>query len=97
MQYFLPAHQGRACENILGQVLVKPGNVVPMNYHFTTTKAHIVLNGGGSRSSYADAASRSTSTEPFKGNMDIAALRKLATETGQPRRSRSSGWRPGPT
>src|SRR5699024_11004536 len=45
MDYFLPAHQVRAAENIINQVHVKEGDVVPMNYHFTTTKAHIVLNG----------------------------------------------------
>ena len=45
-KYFLPAHQGRACENILAKTLVKPGDVVPMNYHFTTTKTHINLCGG---------------------------------------------------
>jgi tyrosine phenol-lyase len=45
-KYFLPAHQGRACENLLCQVYITPGSIVPMNYHFTTTKAHIVLNGG---------------------------------------------------
>jgi tyrosine phenol-lyase len=44
-KYFLPAHQGRACENLLCQVYVDPGSIVPMNYHFTTTKAHIVLRG----------------------------------------------------
>ena len=42
---FLPAHQGRACEHILAKTLVKPGHVVPMNYHFTTTKTHIELCG----------------------------------------------------
>ena len=45
-KHFLPAHQGRACENILSKVFVKQGSVVPMNYHFTTTKSHITLNGG---------------------------------------------------
>ena len=46
MEYFIPAHQGRACEHLLAQILVKPGQLVPMNYHFTTTKAHIVNMGG---------------------------------------------------
>ena len=45
-KYLLPAHQGRACENIIARTFVKPGDVVPMNYHFTTTHAHIDLNGG---------------------------------------------------
>jgi len=50
MNFFLPAHQGRACEHILAKTLIKPGQIVPMNYHFTTTKSHIVLCGGtGSR------------------------------------------------
>lgn len=46
LPYFLPAHQGRACEHILAKTLVKPGQRVPMNYHFTTTKGHIVAMGG---------------------------------------------------
>ena len=45
-EYLLPAHQGRACENIIARTFVKPGDVVPMNYHFTTTHAHIDLTGG---------------------------------------------------
>jgi tryptophanase len=40
-RYYLPVHQGRAAENIISKVFIKPGDVVPMNYHFTTTKAHI--------------------------------------------------------
>ena len=74
MDYFLPTHQGRAAENILAQVLVTPGSVVPMNYHFTTTKAHIVLNGGSVEELICDAGLEITSDEPFKGNMDIEKL-----------------------
>lgn len=46
MPWFLPTHQGRAAENILSRALIRPGTAVPMNYHFTTSKAHVVENGG---------------------------------------------------
>lgn len=82
MQHFLPAHQGRACENILAQVLVKPGTVVPMNYHFTTTKAHIILNGGTVLEIPIDEALKTTSNHPFKGNMDLDKLRSWISEEG---------------
>lgn len=85
MPYFLPAHQGRACENILGQVLVAEGAVVPMNYHFTTTKAHIVLNGGIVEELVADAGLEVTSDMSFKGDMDIDKLRQCIDEYGADR------------
>ena len=40
-KYYLPVHQGRAAENILSKAYIKQGSLVPMNYHFTTTLAHI--------------------------------------------------------
>jgi tyrosine phenol-lyase len=83
MQYFLPTHQGRAAENILAQVLVFPGAVVPMNYHFTTTKAHITLNGGTVEELVVDAGRQVTGTDPFKGNMDIDKLVALFDEYGR--------------
>ena len=52
----LPVHQGRAAENIVAKAFVKPGDVVPMNYHFTTTKAHIDLNGGEIAEIFTDQA-----------------------------------------
>ena len=82
MDYFLPAHQGRACEHILAQVLVSEGSVVPMNFHFTTTKAHIVLRGGRVEEVIAPSGLEVTSTEPFKGNVDVAALRALIADVG---------------
>lgn len=82
MKYFLPAHQGRACEHLLAKVYVKPGSIVPMNYHFTTTKAHIVLMGGSVEEIFTDEALHITSENPFKGNMDIEKLRALINTHG---------------
>ena len=83
LHYFLPTHQGRAAENILSQTLVKPGTIVPMNYHFTTTKAHITLNGGTVEEIIADAGLEVTSEHPFKGNMDIGKLTALVEKHGR--------------
>ena len=82
MEYFLPAHQGRACENILAQTFVKPGTIVPMNYHFTTTKAHITLNGGRVEEIIQSRGLQVTSTEPFKGDLDVDRLKALIVEHG---------------
>lgn len=81
-KYFLPAHQGRACEHILAKVYVRQGSVVPMNYHFTTTKAHIVLCGGSVEEIFIDEALKVTSDNPFKGNMDIDKLRAIISTYG---------------
>ena len=81
-KYFLPAHQGRACENILAKSLVKEGDVVPMNYHFTTTKTHINLAGGSVVEVYKDEAIKTTSDDPFKGDVDLVKLEALIKEVG---------------
>jgi len=81
-KYFLPAHQGRACENIISQIFVRPGSVVPMNYHFTTTKAHIVINGGSIEEIPVDEAFNLNSEDPFKGNMDINKLNSVIEKYG---------------
>ncbi|MDP4089378.1 MAG: tryptophanase [Bacillota bacterium] len=81
-RFFLPAHQGRACENILSQAFVKPGSIVPMNYHFTTSKAHVVLNGGMVEEIIIDEGLKVNSEYPFKGNMDIEKLKALIEKHG---------------
>ena len=81
-KFFLPAHQGRACENILAMAFVKPGDVVPMNFHFTTTKAHITRLGGRVEELVIDEGLTTTSNFPFKGNFDLDKLRKLIAEVG---------------
>ncbi|MGM9662687.1 MAG: tryptophanase [Oscillospiraceae bacterium] len=71
---FLPAHQGRACENILATRFVKPGSCVIMNYHFTTAKAHITRLGGRVEELVKDEGLVSHSDLPFKGNIDPVKL-----------------------
>lgn len=70
----LPAHQGRACENILAERFVKPGNCVIMNYHFTTAKAHITRKGGHVEELVKDEGLISKSDLPFKGDIDLDKL-----------------------
>jgi len=81
-KFFLPAHQGRACENILAMSFVKPGNVIPMNYHFTTTKAHITRFGGRVEELVIEEGLKTTSDYPFKGNFDLAKLEVLIAKEG---------------
>jgi len=81
-EYLLPCHQGRAAEHLLAKTFVKPGHIVPMNYHFTTTKAHFNLAGGKVLELYGPEALNTQSAHPFKGNMDIGRLREAITEAG---------------
>lgn len=81
-KYLLPVHQGRAAENIISRRYVKPGSVVPMNYHFTTALAHILENGGRIEELLHDEALQLKSENPFKGNIDIDKLVKCIEENG---------------
>jgi tyrosine phenol-lyase len=83
--YVLPVHQGRAAENIVSQAFIKKGDVIPMNYHFTTTKEHMELNGGKVLEIYADDALEIKSNKPFKGNIDIDKLKAVFKEYGKER------------
>ncbi len=65
--YVLPVHQGRAAENVISQTFISKGDVIPMNYHFTTTKAHMELNGGKIFEILIDEALKIKSDHPFKG------------------------------
>ena len=80
--YLLPVHQGRAAENVISRTFVKPGSIIPMNYHFTTVLAHITENGGKVVELLHDRAFELKSDYPFKGNMDIEKLEKCIQEHG---------------
>jgi tryptophanase len=81
-EYFLPAHQGRACESILSEAFVKPGDVVPMNYHFTTSKAHVTRVGGIVEELVVDEGRKAESDCLFKGNIDLDKLQECITRVG---------------
>ncbi len=80
--YLIPVHQGRAAEHLLAKVFVKPGDVVPMNYHFTTTKVHFELAGGTVLEIYTDEALNTQSKFPFKGNLDIQKFKDVIQKYG---------------
>jgi len=82
-KYLLPVHQGRAAENIISQTFIKKGDAIPMNYHFTTTKAHMELNGGIVLEIYTDEALKIKSNNPFKGNIDIEKLKDVVRKYGK--------------
>ncbi|MDE6609768.1 MAG: tryptophanase, partial [Muribaculaceae bacterium] len=78
----LPAHQGRACENILAEAYVKPGQVAIMNFHFTTTKAHITRLGGEVIEVVSRKGLEPTSDNPFKGDFDLEELKATIEKHG---------------
>ena len=81
-KYFLPAHQGRACESILAEAFVKPGDVVPMNFHFTTAKAHVTRVGGRVEEIVIDEGLNAESDCLFKGNIDLVKLNECIARNG---------------
>lgn len=81
-KYFLPAHQGRACEHLLSRAFIKEGMSLPMNYHFTTTKSHIINAGGKVIEVLIEEGMKPQSNYPFKGNIDILKLKNVIEEVG---------------
>ena len=81
----IPTHQGRAAERILFATLVKPGQVVPNNTHFDTTRANIEYCGAEARDLVIAEGRVPATKHPFKGNMDVAALEATIREAGRER------------
>jgi len=79
-KFFLPTHQGRAAENIISQCFIKKDQVTLMNFHFTTAKVHVLLNGGKVVELVKKEGLQVKSDLPFKGDIDIDRLRsEIAT------------------
>ena len=78
----IPTHQGRGAEHILSQLLIKPGDYVPGNMYFTTTRFHQENAGGIFVDVIIDEAHMPSVEHPFKGNIDLEKLTKLIDEVG---------------
>ncbi|MDH3499386.1 MAG: tryptophanase [Acidimicrobiia bacterium] len=81
----IPTHQGRAAEKILFSVMVSEGDVVPNNTHFDTTRANVEYQGAEARDLVVSEGVDPTSLHPFKGNLDVDALRDTLELAGPER------------
>jgi tyrosine phenol-lyase len=81
----VPTHQGRGAENLLSRILIKPGDQIPGNMYFTTTRLHQELAGGTFVDVIVDEAHDPTSSFPFKGNVDMGKLDQLVQSVGADR------------
>lgn len=84
-KHIVPTHQGRGAEHLLSKSLIKPGDFVPGNMYFTTTRLHQELAGGTFVDVIIDAAHDPECEHPFKGNVDLNKLEHLIRKVGAKR------------
>jgi len=84
-RHLVPTHQGRGAEHLMSRIMIKPGDRVPGNMYFTTTRLHQELAGGAFVDVIIDEAHDPASLHPFKGNVDLAKLDRLVQEVGAER------------
>jgi tyrosine phenol-lyase len=84
-RHVIPTHQGRAAERILFSTVCRPGDVVPNNTHFDTTRANIEAVGATAVDLPCPESRDTQSAFPFKGNMDVTALESLIADVGADR------------
>ncbi|MBS3943871.1 MAG: tyrosine phenol-lyase [Melioribacter sp.] len=82
MPYLVPTHQGRGAEHLISKAMIKPGDYIPGNMYFTTTRLHQELAGGTFVDVIIDEAHDSQNRHPFKGNIDIQKLEDLFKKVG---------------
>jgi tyrosine phenol-lyase len=81
-RYVVPTHQGRGAEHLISRILISPGDVVPGNMYFTTTRLHQELAGATFVDVIIDQAHDPESLYPFKGNIDLDKFRELIDRVG---------------
>lgn len=81
-KYLVPTHQGRGAEHLISKILIKPGDHIPGNMYFTTTRLHQELAGGTFQDVIIDVAHNPEHLHPFKGNVDLQKLTDLIKKVG---------------
>lgn len=81
-RHVVPTHQGRGAEHLISKLLIKPGDYVPGNMYFTTTRLHQELAGGTFVDVIVDEAHNPVSLHPFKGNVDLDKFQALIDRVG---------------
>ena len=84
-KYVVPTHQGRGAENLLSKTLIKPGDIVPGNMYFTTTRLHQELAGGTFVDIIIPEAHDPRNPHPFKGNVDLDKMEEVIRPYGAAR------------
>jgi tryptophanase len=84
LKHVIPTHQGRAAERILFGSILKPGDIVPNNTHFDTTRANVEYRGATAHDIPIPQGRQPQLIHPFKGNIDLEQLEQtLAQNPGR--------------
>jgi tryptophanase len=78
----IPTHQGRAAERILFSILGGQDKLFPANAHFDTTRANAEFTGSEAVDLPIPEADRLSQYHPFKGNLNVPALKDLIDQAG---------------